>query len=209
VRLVLYAVSSGNASELLETVRRLGGEVVAAIRNVPDLPVPAEIETFLDVDVDALDPSLLELEFAVPQTTPSLRREASADARRRGFTRAATLLDPTASVASTARLGSGCYVAPGAVVGAGAVLGEGCLINRLTSVAHHAELGDYTSTGPSAVMSGECRIGAGAFVGAGAVIAPRVSVGEGAVVGAGAVVIRDVGPGEVVVGNPARLLRRV
>jgi acetyltransferase-like isoleucine patch superfamily enzyme len=58
-------------------------------------------------------------------------------------------------------------------------------------------------------MSGECQIGAGAFVGAGAVVAPRISIGEGAVVGAGAVAIRDVGPGEVVVGNPARVLRRV
>jgi sugar O-acyltransferase (sialic acid O-acetyltransferase NeuD family) len=206
VRVVLYAISTGNASELLETVRRLGGEVAAAVRNVPDVPVPAEIETF--VDVDALDPSLLELEFAVPQTTPSLRREASADARRRGFTRAATLVDPAASVASTAKLGSGCYVGPGAVIGAGAELGEGCLINRMASVAHHVMLGDYASTGPAAVMSGECRIGAGAFVGAGAVVAPRVSVGEGAVVGAGAVVIRDVAAGDVVVGNPARVLRR-
>jgi sugar O-acyltransferase (sialic acid O-acetyltransferase NeuD family) len=206
VRVVLYAISTGNASELLETVRRLGGEVAAAVRNVPDVPVPAEIETF--VDVDALDPSLLELEFAVPQTTPSLRREASADARRRGFTRAATLVDPAASVASTAKLGSGCYVAPGAVIGAGAELGEGCLINRMASVAHHVMLGDYASTGPAAVMSGESRIGAGAFVGAGGVVAPRVSVGEGAVVGAGAVVIRDVAAGDVVVGNPARFLRR-
>jgi sugar O-acyltransferase (sialic acid O-acetyltransferase NeuD family) len=207
VRVVLYAVSSGYASELLDTVHRLGGEVAAAVRNVPDLPVPAEIETF--IEADALDPSLLELEFAVPQTTPSLRREATADARRRGFKRAATLIDPAASVASTARLGDGCSVAPGAVVGAGAELGEGCLLNRLSSVAHHVKIDDYAATGPTAVIAGECRIGAGAFIGAGAVVAPRVSVGEGAVVGAGAVVIRDVGPGEVVVGNPARVLRRV
>jgi sugar O-acyltransferase (sialic acid O-acetyltransferase NeuD family) len=206
VRVVLYAVSTGNASELLETVRRLGGEVAAAVRNVPDVPVPAEIDSI--VDVGALDPSLLELEFAVPQTTPSLRREAIADARRRGFTRAATLIDPEASVASTARLGSGCYVAPGAVIGAGAELGEGVLINRLCSVAHHVSIGEYASTGPAAVMAGECRIAAGAFVGAGAVVAPRVSVGEGAVVGAGAVVIRDVAAGDTVVGNPARVLRR-
>jgi sugar O-acyltransferase (sialic acid O-acetyltransferase NeuD family) len=207
VRVVLYAVSSPNASELLETVRRLGWELAAAVRNLPELPVPAEIENFLDVD--ALDPSLLGLPFAVPQTTPSLRREAIAEARSRGFTRTVTLIDPSASVASTARLGSGCYVAAGAVIGAGAELGEGCLINRLSSVAHHAKIGDYASTGPSAVMSGECQIGAGAFVGAGAVVAPRISIGEGAVVGAGAVAIRDVGPGEVVVGNPARVLRRV
>ena len=54
MRVVLYAVSTGNASELLETVRRLGGEVAAAVRNVPDVPVPAEIENLVDQYLSAL-----------------------------------------------------------------------------------------------------------------------------------------------------------
>lgn len=48
----------------------------------------------------------------------------------------------------------------------------------------------------------------GAALGSGAVISGGVRIGRGALVGAGAIVTRDVEPGEVVVGNPARPLRR-
>lgn len=51
-------------------------------------------------------------------------------------------------------------------------------------------------------------IGAGAWVCADAFVGPGVNVGELAVVGARAVVVRDVAPSVVVVGNPARIVRR-
>lgn len=207
MRIVLYAVSTPHASELVETARRLGWEIAAAVRNLAGAPVPQEIEAV--VDVDELDPRLLALEFAVPQTSPAARYRALADARRRGFNRAATMTDPTAVLSGSATLGDGVYVGAGSVVGAGATAGVGCLINRSCSVAHHAALADYVTTGPGVVVAGGGRIDSGAFLGAGCVLAPEIQVGAGALVGAGAVVIRDVGPGEVVVGNPARLLKRV
>ena len=49
----------------------------------------------------------------------------------------------------------------------------------------------------------------GARVGGGAILCPAVEIGEEAFVGAGAVVIRDVAPRSVVVGNPARQIRKV
>lgn len=49
----------------------------------------------------------------------------------------------------------------------------------------------------------------GASVGSGSTILAGVTIGEGAVVGAGAVVTKDVPPWTVVVGNPARVLRKV
>jgi acetyltransferase-like isoleucine patch superfamily enzyme len=49
----------------------------------------------------------------------------------------------------------------------------------------------------------------GARVGGGAVLCPGVEIGAEAFVGAGAVVVRDVPARTVVVGNPARELRRV
>ncbi|MCZ6689228.1 MAG: DapH/DapD/GlmU-related protein, partial [Planctomycetota bacterium] len=54
------------------------------------------------------------------------------------------------------------------------------------------------------------QIGDHAFVGSGTVLVAPVKIGEGAMTGAGAVVTRnrDVSAGEVVVGVPARPLRK-
>ena len=49
----------------------------------------------------------------------------------------------------------------------------------------------------------------GASIGSGSTILCGVEIGEGAIVGAGSVVTQDVLPGTIVVGNPARVLRRI
>jgi putative colanic acid biosynthesis acetyltransferase WcaF len=52
-------------------------------------------------------------------------------------------------------------------------------------------------------------IGAYAFIGARAFLLPGITVGEGAVVGAGSLVTKPVPVSTVVVGNPARHLKRI
>lgn len=52
-------------------------------------------------------------------------------------------------------------------------------------------------------------IGRNAWIGAGATILPGVTVGDNAVVGAASVVTHDVDADTVVVGNPARFIRRI
>ena len=49
----------------------------------------------------------------------------------------------------------------------------------------------------------------GASIGSGATILANVTIGERAIVGAGSVVTRDVPSDVIVVGNPARILRRI
>lgn len=52
-------------------------------------------------------------------------------------------------------------------------------------------------------------IGPDAWIAADAFVGPGVTVGSGALVGARAVVMKDVEPGHIVVGNPARTIRKV
>ena len=49
----------------------------------------------------------------------------------------------------------------------------------------------------------------GTWIAVDAFIGPGVTIGAGSVVGARAVVVRDVPPGSVVVGNPARVIKKV
>jgi acetyltransferase-like isoleucine patch superfamily enzyme len=49
----------------------------------------------------------------------------------------------------------------------------------------------------------------GASIGSGATILANVTIGERAIVGAGSVVTRDVPPDVIVIGNPARVLRKL
>ncbi|WP_421118171.1 acetyltransferase [Aquihabitans daechungensis] len=120
--------------------------------------------------------------------------------------RPATLVHPTAYVASDAVVGAGSQVLAQSCVGASATLGRQCIVNTAASVDHECVLGDGAHVGPGATLAGAVHLGTDAFVGAGAVILPNLRVGEGATVGAGAVVTADVPDGATVAGNPARPL---
>src|SRR4030067_64967 len=49
----------------------------------------------------------------------------------------------------------------------------------------------------------------GASVGSGATVLSNVTIGENAIVGAGSVVTKDVPPNSIVVGNPAKIIRKI
>ena len=55
---------------------------------------------------------------------------------------------------------------------------------------------------------GPIHIQDGAWIGAGAIIHPNITIGQSAIVGSGAVVTKDVPPYTVVVGIPARPIKR-
>ena len=205
MRFVLYAVSSPYAAEAVETAARLGWEIAACVRNLPDTQVPSEVSEI--VEADDLSPALLALPFAVPLITPGHRRSAIADARLRGFQEIASLVDPTAVVARSATFAAAPTSTRGRSSPPGVRAGFSCAINRGASIGHHCEIADYVTIGPGVITGGGCRFGSGAFLGTGAVIAPEVAVAANAVIGAGAVVVHDVPEGAVVVGNPGRVLR--
>ncbi|MDP9105574.1 MAG: acetyltransferase [Candidatus Eremiobacteraeota bacterium] len=205
---VLFGIGSALVPEYVETCRRLGYRIVAAVKNRAG-PVYLADETKI-VDVRAVVASPLSGALCVcPMFRPANRRAAADEAMALGFTFARALIDPTAIVASTTAIGGGSYLNAGCIIGADSTLGEHVLVNRGVTIGHHATLGAFVSLGPSAVLAGCVTVGAGAMIGAGAVVLPLVEIGPNAVIGAGAVVVGDVPAGATVFGNPGRVVQTV
>src|SRR3954470_7522232 len=182
--LILYGAESIFTVEMLETARRAGRPVAAAILvgepewDLIGLPVQPAY---------ALEPSLLALEFVVPWVTPGMRWQRARQALDAGLLGPSTLIDPGAVLSSSVDCGTGVYVNAGVTVGGCALLGTGALLNRNSSVGHHSVFGPYVSLGPGATVAARCRIGAGTMIGAGAVVSPGTTIGENCVVSVGAV----------------------
>jgi acetyltransferase-like isoleucine patch superfamily enzyme len=203
--IVIYGIGSPIVADLAETCARLNLHVAAWVKNMEGpIFAPAGARVIAAGDVSTI---LLGHEFVVPQFTPGHRLAASEHAQSLGFFRPATLVDPTAVVASSTMIAPGSYVNSMVNIGAESSIGRYAFINRGASIGHHVEIADFVSIGPAAVLAAGVRLGRGAVIGTGAIILPGIEIGANAVVGAGANVTRPVSPHHLVTGNPARTVK--
>ena len=85
-------------------------------------------------------------------------------------------------------------------------IGNNCLITHGCYILSHdgaAHVLDENDNG-----EGFVKIGNNVFIGVNSVIMRNVTIGDNAIVGAGSVVIKDVPEGVVVVGNPAKIIKK-
>lgn len=202
--ITVFAVATPYAWEVAESALRLGYRV-RCVDNLgsADADLPGLTSVAIEHDAPASTP------FALGVASPRARAGAAVAAREAGLVAPMALIDPTAVIASTTTTSHGSYVNAGAVIGSRTDLGCHSHVNRSASVGHHCRLGFAAHVGPGAVLAGGVEVGDGAFIGAGATVLPERRIGPGAVVGAGAVVTRDVADREIVVGNPAVVVRSV
>jgi acetyltransferase-like isoleucine patch superfamily enzyme len=133
------------------------------------------------------------------------------------------IIGDQAHVRERAVIGAGTVIGRGSSVEFGVRIGERALVQSSVYITAGTTVEDDVFNGPGVVMTNDDTMGRhpageqlrGAVlrracrVGGGVVLVPGVEIGEEAFVAAGAVVTRDVGPREVVLGVPARVVRRV
>lgn len=119
-----------------------------------------------------------------------------------------SIFSKRAIIDKSSKIGQGCLIMPGAVVHKKVFVGNDCYINVNAVVDHESVLGNGVHVMGSAYIAGKVQIDDYASIGANATILPYCKIGKGAVVGAGSVVTKDVKSYEIVVGNPAKFLKR-
>lgn len=119
-----------------------------------------------------------------------------------------TIAHPTASISRTAELGRGTVVFQNVTITSRVKIGDHVLILPNTVISHDDTIGDYTCIAGGVCISGLVTIGHSCYLGSNSTIMERTTIGDFCLVGMGSVVRHQVDQNSVVVGNPARFLRK-
>ncbi len=205
-RLPLYVFgASGHGKVVAEAALRSGAHEVVGF--LDDDPAKWKLR-LLDLPVLGGLDALPATAVAVALGVGSNRARLALLHRLQGLeATVASIVHPSAVVASGVSLGAGSYVGPGSVIHVDAHVGQACIVNSGAVVEHDNILGDGVHISPNAALGGHVEIGEGAQIGLGAAVLPGVTIGAWTVVGAGAVVNRPLPAGVVAAGVPARVLR--
>lgn len=148
-----------------------------------------------------------EIEMVVALGEPRLRAKLLDDIKQNGFS-SATLVHPDVLIPSCTILGDGVIVNRGCFISCDVRVGENTCFQSLSSIAHDSVIEKNCVVSTFAAISGRCRIGEECYLAAGALLREKTKVGDRCILGMGSVVVRDVPDDIIVVGNPARPMRR-
>jgi sugar O-acyltransferase (sialic acid O-acetyltransferase NeuD family) len=138
----------------------------------------------------------------------NLRRHLFAKAQHLGFV-VIPCIHPRAVISPSATFGEGPNVMAGAVVNSAARIGANVIVNTGAIIEHDCKLQNHSHVAPGARLGSAVTVGEGAHIGIGASVRQCIRIGRNSVVGAGAAVVSDVPDDTIVVGVPARPLRKV
>jgi UDP-perosamine 4-acetyltransferase len=204
---VLVVGGGGHAKVLIEMLRLRSVRIIGIVEADPDM-LGIEVLGVRVIGDDKViseykPASLLLVNGIGSVRQPKARTAVFEKFKGKGFT-FATIVHPSAVVASDVALGEGAQIMAGAIIQPGSRIGMNTIVNTKASVDHDCLIGDHVHLSPGVTLSGDVRIYNGVHIGTGATVIQGITIGANSLVGAGSVVIADV-PSEIrVLGAPAR-----
>ncbi len=119
-----------------------------------------------------------EINYIIGFSDYEQRKKCSEGLKKYSNFNPVSIINPTAYIAKSAKIGLGCYIGANATISSNAELKNHCSINLNATIGHDAELDEHVVVLPGARISGNVKIGEGTLVGANAFIHQGVSVGK-------------------------------
>lgn len=206
-RPIIIVGCGGHAIVLLAALRANGADVIAAADNdVAKAGGSIDGVEIIGGDeaVSKHDPSRVLLVNGVGSTgNPQMRQALFERFKSAGYD-FATVVHPSAVIASDVELAEGVAVMAGAVIQPRCRIGANSIVNTRAGIDHDGLIGRHVHIAPGATICGDVTLGDGCHVGAGATVIQGVRLAAGCIVGAGAVVISNYEQPAILCGVPAR-----
>lgn len=203
--------ASGHAKVVIDSVERAGMHEVAWV--IDDAPGLMGSQVF-GYKVEGGREAFLSIASARPVRKCVVaighnhtRARVSAWLSEQGIGRV-VVIHPAASIGRGVSLGDGTVVMAGAVVNCDTCVGRDAIINTGATVDHDCILDDTVHIAPGSHLCGGVTVGGKTLVGAGATVTPGIRIGANVIIGAGSTVVDDVPDSVLVVGSPARIVKR-
>ena len=119
-----------------------------------------------------------------------------------------TLIDPSAIISSSAKIGKGSVVCQFSSISSSVKIKSNVVCNRGAIIGHDVSVGNDSIISPYSVIGGKTQIGNKSFIGSGSLLKENITIGNDVIIGMGSVVYKNIEDGLIVVGNPARVSRR-
>jgi len=211
VKMFVYC-AGGFGREIIDTVRRINQsrpawDEICFIDDDPGLG-----DEHYGTRLYSFDSLLEEFELssceAVVATGEPVVRKTLYDRLASGGIALATIVDDTALISDTARLGAGVVVTAYCSVSSSAVVGNNVAINTKAIVGHDVQLGEHCVVSSLVNIGGASSVGDNSYIGMGAQIKEGTAIGSDVIIGMGSVVYNDIPDEMIALGNPARPMRK-
>ena len=119
-----------------------------------------------------------------------------------------TIQHESSQISKFSTIGEGCFIGSQVSINAFAYIEDFCILNTGCIIEHECNIDQAVHIAPGAVLAGNVSVGRRTFVGANTVIKQGVKIGKDVIIGAGAVVINNIPDHSIVVGNPAKQIKK-
>ena len=138
---------------------------------------------------------------------PALRRALWVKSLNAGY-QMQTLIHPEAVVSTRAVIGQGSIIRHGVFVSCDCVIGNNVDIQVNSYIGHDSAIGDHSEICALVTIGGNCSLAEEVFVGQGSAIREHTTIGRRSIIGMGSSVVSSFPEESVLLGNPAKLIRK-
>jgi len=206
---VIVIGGGGHAKVLIDTLRLLEKEIIGVTvldakkekSSILGVPILGE-----DCEVFRFSPLKVQLINGIGSISSTEKRKTLYERFKKSGYKFATVIHPSAVVASDVQLLEGAQIMAGSVIQTGSIVGANSIVNTHTSIDHDCRIGDHVHIAPGVILSGSVLIGNGAHIGTGAKAIQGVQIGKNCLIGAGSLIIKNIPNDTKAFGVPAKVL---